>query len=122
MASGVLPKSPVSSSLCDEVPHIFIPKSHLEPREILISSAKDRGDQNALQNAISSFILGALNNEERPITLAMTVRRNVFASLLVSSGHCTSILKGFRIFRSEHSQRTDLISRPAQMLPDGIIG
>jgi hypothetical protein len=31
---------PVSSSLCDEVPHIFIPKSHLEPREFLISSAK----------------------------------------------------------------------------------
>src|SRR5450759_4159494 len=40
MASGLLPKSPVSSSLCDEVPHIFIPKSHLEPREILISCAK----------------------------------------------------------------------------------
>src|ERR1039458_10270998 len=29
-----------SSSLCDEVPHIFIQKSHLEPREFLISSAK----------------------------------------------------------------------------------
>src|ERR1017187_3538074 len=40
MASGLLPKSPVSSSLCDEVPYIFIPKSHLEPREFLISSAK----------------------------------------------------------------------------------
>jgi hypothetical protein len=40
MASGLLPKSPVSSSLCDEVPHIFIPKSHLEPGEFLISSAK----------------------------------------------------------------------------------
>jgi hypothetical protein len=40
MASGLLPKSPVSSSPCDEVPHIFIPKSHLEPREFLISSAK----------------------------------------------------------------------------------
>src|ERR1035441_7091918 len=40
MASGLLPKSPVSSSLCDEVPHIFIQKSHLEPRECLISSAK----------------------------------------------------------------------------------
>src|SRR5450755_5105792 len=40
MASGLLPKSPVSSSLCDEVPHIFIPKLHLEPREFLISSAK----------------------------------------------------------------------------------
>src|ERR1017187_3552797 len=40
MASGLLPKSPVSSSLCDKVPHIFIPISHLEPREFLISSAK----------------------------------------------------------------------------------
>jgi hypothetical protein len=30
----------VSSSLCDEVPHIFIQKSHIEPREFLISSAK----------------------------------------------------------------------------------
>src|ERR1035437_4140181 len=40
MASCLLPKSPVSLSLWDEVPHIFIPKSHLEPREFLISSAK----------------------------------------------------------------------------------
>jgi hypothetical protein len=40
MASGLLPKLPVSSSLCDEVPHIFIPISHLEPRKFLISSAK----------------------------------------------------------------------------------
>jgi hypothetical protein len=46
MASGLLPKSPVSSSLCDEVPHIFIPKSHLEPREFLISSAKRLLQQN----------------------------------------------------------------------------
>src|ERR1017187_4374955 len=40
MASCLLPKSAVSLSLWDEVPHIFIPKSHLEPREFLISSAK----------------------------------------------------------------------------------
>src|ERR1019366_7119732 len=40
MASCLLPKSPVSLSLWDEVPHIFIPKSHLERREFLISSAK----------------------------------------------------------------------------------
>ena len=39
IASGLLAKSSVSSSLCDEVPHIFSPKSHLEPREFLISSA-----------------------------------------------------------------------------------
>src|ERR1019366_3610009 len=46
MASDLLPKSPVSSSLCNEVPHIFIPKSHLEPREFLISSAKRLLQQN----------------------------------------------------------------------------
>src|SRR5476649_1846058 len=40
MASGSLPKSPVSSSLCDEVPHVFIRKTHLQPREFLISSGK----------------------------------------------------------------------------------
>ena len=40
MASGSLPKLPVSSSLCDEVPHIFIRKTHLHPREFLISSGK----------------------------------------------------------------------------------
>src|SRR5450432_2524916 len=40
MASGSLPKSPVRSSLCDEVPHIFIRKMHLQPREFLISSGK----------------------------------------------------------------------------------
>ena len=40
MALGLLPKPPVSASLYDEVPHIFIPSSRLEPREILISSAK----------------------------------------------------------------------------------
>src|SRR5208283_6042539 len=43
MASGLLPKSPMSSSMCDEVPHIFVPKSHLEPREFLIGSAKVGG-------------------------------------------------------------------------------
>src|ERR1035437_9128832 len=53
MASGLLPKSPVSSSLCDEVPHIFIPKSHLEPREFLISSAKRLLQQYLPKSAVS---------------------------------------------------------------------
>jgi len=37
VAAGSLPKSPVSLSLDDEVPHIFIRKSRLWPREFLIS-------------------------------------------------------------------------------------
>jgi hypothetical protein len=56
MASGLLPKSPVSSSLCDEAPHIFIPKSHLEPREFLISSAKRLLQHNLPISDIASLI------------------------------------------------------------------
>jgi hypothetical protein len=40
MASGLLPKSPVSSSLCDEVPHILNRKTHPQPSKFLISSGK----------------------------------------------------------------------------------
>src|ERR1017187_9276933 len=61
MASGLLPKSPVSSSLCDEVPHIFIPKSHLEPREFLISSAKRLLQQNLPQADIAQIRRPAIN-------------------------------------------------------------
>jgi hypothetical protein len=56
MASGLLPKSPVSSSLCDEAPHIFIPKSHLEPSEFLISSAKRFLQHNLPLATISRFL------------------------------------------------------------------
>ena len=41
VAAGSLPKSPVSLSLDDEVPHIFIRKSRLWPREFLNSVQKD---------------------------------------------------------------------------------
>jgi hypothetical protein len=40
VASIALPKSPVSSSSGDEVPHIFTRKSRLQPGEFLITSAK----------------------------------------------------------------------------------
>jgi hypothetical protein len=40
VASITLPKSPVSSSSGDEVPHIFTRKSRLQPGEFLITSAK----------------------------------------------------------------------------------
>jgi hypothetical protein len=46
MALSSLPKSPVSSSLGDEVPHIFIRKTHLQPSKFLISSGKRLLQQN----------------------------------------------------------------------------
>ena len=46
MASGLLPKSLVSSSLCDEVPHILNRKTHPQPREFLTSSGKGLLQQN----------------------------------------------------------------------------
>src|SRR5664279_439038 len=69
MASGLLPKSPVSSSLCDEVPHIFIQKSHLEPREFLISSAKRLLQHNLPQADIRSQI------HARPTPIRRAARR-----------------------------------------------
>ena len=40
VVSGSLPKSPVSLSLGDEVPHIFTRRSRLQPGEFLINGAK----------------------------------------------------------------------------------
>src|SRR6266699_4093909 len=40
VVSITLPRSPVSLSLGDEVPHIFTRKSRLQPGEFLITSAK----------------------------------------------------------------------------------
>jgi hypothetical protein len=40
VVSITLPKSPVSSSSGDEVPHIFTRKSRLQPGEFLVTSAK----------------------------------------------------------------------------------
>src|SRR5258708_15736414 len=44
--SITLPRSPVSLSSGDEVPHIFTRKSRLQPKEILITSAKRLLQQN----------------------------------------------------------------------------
>src|SRR5437016_9595115 len=40
VASITLPKSPVSSSSGDELPHIFTRKSRLQPGEFLVTTAK----------------------------------------------------------------------------------
>src|SRR6476469_6415183 len=46
VASITLPRSPVSLSSGDEVPHIFTRKSRLRPKEFLIASAKRLLQQN----------------------------------------------------------------------------
>src|SRR5712672_504683 len=46
VASTTLPRSPVSLSSGDEVPHIFTRKSRLRPKEFLIASAKRLLQQN----------------------------------------------------------------------------
>jgi hypothetical protein len=46
MAPRPLSKPPVSLSLGDEVPHIFMRESHQRPRKILISSGKRLLQQN----------------------------------------------------------------------------
>src|SRR5450759_5393432 len=46
IASGSLPKSPVSSSLCDEVPHIFTRKPRLQLGKFVIICAKRLLQQN----------------------------------------------------------------------------
>jgi hypothetical protein len=53
MASITLPRSPVSLSSGDEVPHIFTRKSRLRPNEFLISSAKRLLRQNRHTAAMS---------------------------------------------------------------------
>ena len=59
VASITLPRSPVSLSSGDEVPHIFTRKSRLRPGEFLITSAKgllqqNRHDSEALAARIDS--------------------------------------------------------------------
>jgi hypothetical protein len=46
VASITLPRSPASLSSGDEVPHIFTRKSRVQPKEILITSAKRLLQQN----------------------------------------------------------------------------
>src|SRR6516165_7074077 len=52
-ASITLPRSSVSLSSGDEVPHIFTRKSRVQPKEILITSAKGLLQQHRPQAVIS---------------------------------------------------------------------
>src|SRR5262245_10699184 len=52
-ASITLPGSPASFSSDDEVPHIFTWKSPVQPKEILIASAKRLLQQNLPEAAVS---------------------------------------------------------------------
>src|SRR6202047_1655730 len=54
MAPRPSAKSPVSFSLGDEVPHIFIRESHQQPRKILISGGKRLLQQNRHRAAVVS--------------------------------------------------------------------
>src|SRR6266540_3832860 len=53
VVSITLPRSPVSLSSGDEVPHIFTRKSRLQPGEFLITSAKRLLQQNRPQAVIA---------------------------------------------------------------------
>jgi hypothetical protein len=54
ITSIALPRSPVSLSSGDEVPHIFTRKPHLQPGEFLISSAKRLLQQYLPKAAVST--------------------------------------------------------------------
>jgi hypothetical protein len=107
MASGLLPKSPVSSSLCDEVPHIFIPKSHLEPREILISSAKRLLQHNRHLTdkppAPEFVAYWANNGQKAALGLNKYAANDPTATLAVHCGNCFNA--GFRPYRSTRLSR-----------------
>src|ERR1700747_2770350 len=64
VASITLPRSPASLSSGDEVPHIFTRKSLVQPKEILITSAKRLLQQNLpkadLCSAAKSILLDHL--------------------------------------------------------------
>src|SRR6476620_4503017 len=53
MAPITLPSSPASLSSGDEVPHIFTRKSRVQPKEILITSAKRLLQQNLPRGDLS---------------------------------------------------------------------
>jgi hypothetical protein len=63
VAPITLPRSPVSLSSGDEVPHIFTRKSRVQPKEILIASAKRLLQQNLPRGDICSAAeLGCYSN------------------------------------------------------------
>src|ERR1700719_4656599 len=56
VASIALPRSPASLSSGDEVPHIFTRKSRVQPKEILIASAKRLLQQNRHEREVPTRI------------------------------------------------------------------
>jgi hypothetical protein len=69
VASITLPKSPVSSSSGDEVPHIFTRKSRLQPGEFLITSAKGLLQQYLPTAVIRAGGQDAASERRRPAAL-----------------------------------------------------
>src|SRR3954452_9259073 len=63
VASITLPRSPVSLSVGDEVPHIFTRKSRLQPGEFLITSAK-----RVLQHGVIGVIPGSCRTKAQGIS------------------------------------------------------
>src|SRR5262245_30212471 len=70
VASITLPGSPASFSSDDEVPHIFTWKSPVQPKEILIASAKRLLQQNLPGTAVSNR-----SKRSSPITSSTCVSR-----------------------------------------------
>src|SRR5215208_5398214 len=73
MASNSLAKLPVSSSPCDEVPHMFTRKPRLQPGKFLISSAKRLLQHNrpiadvsrCSKNPLLDHLVGAAEQRDR---------------------------------------------------------
>src|SRR5467141_1148977 len=77
MAPRPLSKPPVSFSLGDEVPHIFIRKSHQRPRKILISGGKRLFQQHRscpAQKAVSGLSLLLIPEQSYRDPASLTLR------------------------------------------------
>ena len=88
VASITLPRSPVSLSSGDEVPHIFTRKSRLRPKEFLIASAKRLLQQNlpqarpeqAQQKSHHSTTVGTREQHGRRYGITSTIFRSTSVS------------------------------------------
>src|ERR1700738_2016613 len=100
--SITLPRSPVSLSSGDEVPHIFTRKSHLRPGEFLITSAKRLLQQNLPQpdSCPATNHCYSITSSAVATSVVGTVSPRAFAvlTLIASSylvGACTGRSAGF---------------------------
>jgi hypothetical protein len=101
MAPRPLAKSPVSFSLGDEVPHIFVRESHQQPRKILISGGKRLLQQNlpaadscTAANDVHILVFYSITSSAATSSLSGTVRPSILAvwALMTSSNllDCTT--------------------------------